>query len=576
MAKSPAAVQLGEILRSLKSNQQEVPKALQDLVDKEKEMVKPELSAKVTAGAPVPTPKKPSIKKQSKIARVVLRHLVGEKWSKKLIKPEKAVTHEIVKENTMRSDIKRIKQDVSDIKAFLQLNTVTGRKQTFISRVKNAILTHRKPGERGAPRKDLRMIKMPERPDSMIRKPGMPDPMISNPIEGTTMARVRTENVERAIFKAQKQNQVDRESLGHQEQVDVSKKATQVHEDEERKKTDDKLDKIDKELVDMKKGHKGLIEAILAGAGALLTKVIGGVFKLAKKIMGAVGDIGKWLLKKIPTVLRWIGKIAKGVWDVAGKVGLKGLQYLTEGAAELGIEGAGLFGAAGVLGVGVGKMLTLQGRAYKNANEMLSDYGIKVPRLGHYEVNGKKYHAPGEPAASDDEEEAPEVIQKLVETAGLKSVDQKDPTQISLHEEWLKKHADEVAQYRKPGAEGKVEGISGSDTGTIDRDDEDFQKSITDATNLKPEDIGMTAEELEGQYNVMKATEDSKENDDDEKTPTIVVTAPQSSPAPIRMAPPPEPAPSGVILTRNPENSISRLASTLFDDVAGWSGLSRI
>lgn len=560
MAKSPGAVKLDEILDALKEQKLDIPPQIQEaLKQAESDKLKGQKpKAEVTAGAPIQPkldaqPKK-AIKKQSKIARVILRRLIGDQWAKKLIKPEKITTQEVTRENTMRGDIKRIKQDVMEIKAHLKLVGSNGQRRTIGARVRNVFFGG-KTREQTFGKKDLRMIKLPGTPRSMIKAPSI-KPMITNPLPG--MRRVKTEEIPDAIDNAQRMVQEDRaaqqkadakvqhEDIGREDQAAVLKKNEQVHEDQEHQKTNDKLDAIDKELKEMKKGQSGLLSALLIGASALFKKLLGGAMGFLKNILKSIGKLGEWLFKKIPSILTWLKNIGTGTMGLLKKGGAL--------VAELGVEGAGLLGATAIMGTGLVKMATLGDRAAAKTRNMLDDYGIKVPRAGHYVVNGKKYHAPGEPALSDDEQEAPEVVQKLVETANLKSVDLKDNFQIEQHQKWLEAHKDQVNAMRVP--EPKTESL-------IPKKDSD------DTANLSREDRDM------GQY-LKDLQAERDENQPPSMPPMINVTAPV---APVVTPAASKPAAGGsvaVIMTRNPEPTLARLTSSIFDDPSGWSGLSRV
>jgi hypothetical protein len=484
--------------------------------------------------------KKTAAQKQSRrkgngFTQSFLKNFLGKNIANLLIKksPSSSEDAPAVRESK-NSDIKQIKADVQEIKSYLismgktepQKPKRPGVAKRFASGFFNGLT-------RSAVPSGIKDYMFQRNTAKKVSKPEAKN--------DTKIQRIPTQHVPMAVDAAKEQ--IHNEG-GLSDQKEAEDKKTEVEQEAQHKVTQTKLDKILELLDGIKKkssgggGIGGLLAALIAGVAGLINK-------LRASVLGYIKTIGEWLLKKVIASFSWLRKLGEAAGWVK-KLGAAALEGV--GAAEV-VAGAGAVAITAASAYAINKMAKYETDRAMEPAKGLEKYGLKALGQGKFVLNGK-------PTTFD---ELPDDYKHLV---GAMTGDTRGGFSRK-EQEYVKQHADDFKklEIKQPN----VPDVPEAQRGVISRPPEKPQVQRPVAAPV-PKQLPDKLASASADNNDMKGQATTE--------PVVVVVKGGNKTTVI-----PAPQKSGTVAfvqTRNPESTISRLNSSMFDDPAGYSNISRL
>ena len=541
---TPTGISLKELAAGFKNQNIEIPSNIKELMDKERKPRKPRSSN--TANTIVTETSIPSNNnsnlvqtgqeklnetKSRKAMYTLLKNLMGKNIANRLMKRNESIQEG--DEKFQLSDIKTIKRDVKDIKEFLKKK---GRKIDSISKKKEE--NKEKPREAGQFVKGFVGSSILPKLGYLHRntlerieydKMNLKQKFTKGFIEGSILPKLGIGN----NYIGKKGKKI---SHAKKDQDNVLKTEQNVIEEHENKNIHEKLNEILHELKKNKgSGGIGGILPILAGLASRIKGFFGkfkgifSIFKLLKngipKILTIVKDVGKFLKEKG-------GGIVRKTVNTAKKLGSKLKNALEDagiGAPEL-IAGVGAAAATGAEVWGINKMAEF---SYKNAMKhgwpmLKKEYGLEPDpqKFGSFILKGKKV----------SREDLPDSYKTLIDAYALPygGAQQKALAKVKSNPkkyQSLRIDRTNIVQNKKISTPKKLG---------------DATKTMVESSSIEPPAETLPPIVINGGNTTVNAP--NKESG----------TAP------------------AILMARNPDQTIHRLNSSIFDDPAGWNSYTKL
>jgi hypothetical protein len=465
-------------------------------------------------------------------ARNFIKNLVGKDLAAKLIKRSSVESKkEDQREETTSKDIKAVKLTLEDLKKTLEAQgkKIPEKLQRKSSAVKKFTSAFASSFKRTAVKPLEKLGYKFERPKAeKIEKP--------KKIKGETVDKVPKQIAPLMAADLHEKFSQPQIQTSPQEKLPVPQKnedqekaqtvQTEVVHEKEAKAINDKLDLILKELDDIKhKQHGGMgmgILGMISAAIAGLWKKIKPIFDTVKTILNSVGKIWDVLKRFGSTMARFAAKLGVKIGDTLKGLGKNLLEGV--GTAEV-VAGAGAVAITAAGAYGIDRLAKYEtDRAMKPA-EALQKYGLKALGQGKFVLNGKQ----------TTYDELPDDYKHLV---GAMTGDTRGGYS-KKEQEYVKEHSD---LYKK--LEIKTPQVAPVPKQLPER----VAAASAQNTEMK------SAQQSQPNVLVIKGGNTTKVMPSSKKSGSLAVQ----------------------ISTRNPESSISRLTSQMFDDPAGYSNISRL
>ena len=384
------------------------------------------------------------------------------------------------------------------------------------------------------------------------------------------------------------------------DQAMAAQEKTEEKHDKETKTVHQKLDKIIDDLDHIKR------------------KAVGGTSGLLMGLLAMVGKVWKWLKntlwKRLVLLGEWLGK---KLWGALGSLmrAIKNIKMPSLGGAAraaVGAFGAAAVNVAAVVGWDAGEKEMNRAKHTRKMTPLFEKYGLKELGNGKFEIDGKKYKRVGE---QGEEPELPTALENLVTIATedprggraqnaqkylsqhkdeLDTLEASHQQYLSDHPEAAKGQAKVLAAKKAEDAKtftsdvksdinavGGVVGIKPFDEEQMesdnpfaaDADTDDFDVDKVSAASL----AGLTRPDAAVAQKLQDASSANQQMKEDADIQTIIVSAPAPK-TPAQATPmqvPQKPSNPVIITTRNPESTIQRMNSLLFDDPSGFTSLYR-
>jgi hypothetical protein len=304
-----------------------------------------------------------------------------------------------------------------------------------------------------------------------------------------------------------------------------------VQQEDDAKSFRERLDKIQSSIDDMKKKLDALLGRKSSGGSGVLG-TLANLWNMLKMAWGAIKLIGKTvgsIVKEIGRITKWI---AEGTWNSLKNALQKALPYLKSIGLREVIGASGAVAATAGIAYATDRIAKYEyDRAAEPFKKLEQDYGLKAMGNGNFELNGKQYHNYMDNEVQGKTPDLPDEYKKLIDA---KTGDTRGGTSRRA-QDFIKQHQEEFDAL-------KVKPIQP-------------QKALPTALSIATKAKGDLESEADNEPVVVVVKGGNK---------TTVVPAPQTNPI-------------GVIVTpRNPEPSADSLNAGIFDAPQGYGALYRM